>query len=329
MSGFDRIHGYLEITAGSGLRKHTMKKLKQHLPEPLRRTYRDLRAALLTLTLPAVRTFSQPEEEREASRQMSIIVPVKDSAGVVQRCFRSLERFAPYAEVIVVDDGSQLPETQRLFEDYCGRNHWTVIHHRQSQGHSRACEAGVQRSTRPYLCLLNSDTVVTPWSWLAARQAFEGDPTIGVTGPCTSHSATPQMLRKAMHCRHYWDDDQICAFASAHLSTVSPRSWVDIEQAGGFAFFIRRSLWDELGGFDLQLPDYGNESELCRRVSQRGFRIVWTQNSYIHHFGEQSYGRLFGGFLHQRSLLANQYIDRKYEAKRAGGAGLDSAGGGF
>ena len=220
-----------------------MKKLKQHLPEPLRRTYRDLRAAPSTLTLPAARTFSQPEEEREASRQMSIIVPVKNSAGVAQRCFGSLERFAPYAEVIVVDDGSQLPETQRLFDDFCGRNHWTVIHHRQSQGHSRACEAGVQRSTRPYLCLLNSDTVATPWSWLAAQQAFEGDPTIGVTGPCTSHSATPQMLRKAMHCRHYWDDDQICAFASAHLSTVSPRSWVDIEQAGGFAFFIRRSLW--------------------------------------------------------------------------------------
>lgn len=57
----------------------------------------------------------------------------------------------------------------------------------------------------------------------------------------------------------------------------------------GFALFIRRSLWEQAGGFDQRLPDYGNEMELCRRIAEEGYRLVWIRNSYIHHFGQQSY----------------------------------------
>jgi GT2 family glycosyltransferase len=164
---------------------------------------------------------------------------------------------------------------------------------------------------------LNSDTVITPWSWLAAKEAFEGDPAIGVTGPCTSHCATRQMIQRAMYCRHYWSDDQIFAFAQLHLSGLEPRQWVDMEEVGGFAFFLRQSLWKELGGFDVNLPDYGNESELCKRVLRRGLRIVWTRNSYIHHFGKQSYASTFGGKdrINERAVRTRQYIDQKYAAE--------------
>ena len=63
-----------------------------------------------------------------------------------------------------------------------------------------------------------------------------------------------------------------------------------VPRIGGFAFFIRRSVWIECGGFDPNLPDYGNENELCIRLEKAGSGIGWTRSAYIHHLSGQTYG---------------------------------------
>lgn len=288
-----------------------MSRLRKALPMPLRKAYWDVRAGLLSIGLPRGLTAVQPEREDAASQGISIIVAVKDAPIFLQRCLGSLEQYARRAEIIVVDDGSELKETLTLLDEYCTRNLWTLIRHDRSKGHSKACGAGAQVATRQYLCFLNSDTIVTPWSWWAAKDAFEADPRMAVTGPSTSWSATSQTIRRAAHCRHHWNDSQICAFAKTYVEGRPPRSWVDLPEAGGFAFFVRHNVWTQLGGMDPNLPDYGNESEFCKRVLRQGMRVVWTQNSYIHHFGEQSYGQLGEGFARERSRIAREYINRK------------------
>jgi GT2 family glycosyltransferase len=283
--------------------------LKRKAPEPLLKIYRAIRVELLSIGLPRAAEFTQPEDEREASRDMSIVVPVKDAPDVTRRCLLSLERFAPGAEVVIVDDGSESQATVAILDDFRLRNRWALIRHERSKGHSRSSEAGARIATRPYLCLLNSDAVVTPWSWRAAKDAFESDQQIGVTGPSTSYAATAQRIHRAMLCRHRWSDSQISAFAKEYVGEVQARSWVDLPEVGGHAFFIRRDLWERLGGFDANLPDYGNEVELCRRVVKLGMRVVWTQNSYIHHFGAQSYG---DEVFNERSGMALDYINTKH-----------------
>jgi GT2 family glycosyltransferase len=282
---------------------------KRKIPEALRKMYRDIRAELLSIGLPRDAEFTQSECEIEASRDMSIVVPVKDAPATTRRCLLSLERFASEAEVIVVDDGSELQATMAVLDEFRIRNRWTFIRHERPTGHSRACEAGARMATRPYLCLLNSDTVVTPWSWGAAKAAFESDQQIAVTGPSTSWSATAQTILRARHCRHYWNDSQICAFAKEYIAALKPRSWIDLPEVGGHAFFIRRDLWQHLGGFDPNLPHYGNEDELCMRIVERGMRVVWTENSYVHHFGAESYGD--EGFS-ERSRAGRAYINKKH-----------------
>lgn len=258
----------------------------------------------------------QPRSEAEASASISIIVAINDSPEVVHRCLASLEKFASRSEVIVVDDGSVLRQTLDLIEVFRARNGWKYIRHEVPRGHTKCCNEGARQSTRPYLCLLNSDTVITPWSWEGNKNAFESDSTVGVTGPSTSWAATRQMLTRAMHCRHYWSDNEINAFAYKTVADSRLKPCVDLSEASGCAFFIRRRLWEQLGGFDPNLPDYGNESELCMRVLNAGWRIVWVQGSYIHHFGRQSYGREEGS-LAPRWAAARRYIESKHSATKA------------
>jgi GT2 family glycosyltransferase len=154
---------------------------------------------------------------------------------------------------------------------------------------------------------------VTPWSWRALEKAFETDTTIGVAGPSTSSSRNEQTLDIAGHCRYYWNDSQICAFAE-RLTIDPPQPVIlDLPWISGFAFLIRRGLWEELGGFDRNLPDYGNEAELCKRATRLGYRTVWVRSSYIHHLGQQTYGESIGEQeIQLRKRTASEYIRNKH-----------------
>jgi len=286
----------------------------KHIPEPIKRMYRQIRALVLSLNLPKEGVFPQGELERKASNDISIIVPIHNSPReVTARCLHSLEVYAANAEVILVNDASEVEANVLIMKNAAAGNGWRLIAHEKCLGHSRACEAGSRLATRKYLCLLNSDTVVTPWSWAGAKEVFDSDPQIAVVGPSTSSAATQQTIRRADYCRYYWTDAQIYEFARRYVGKQASRSWVNLVVIGGFAFFIRRSVWEEMGGFDPKLPDYGNEGELCRRVAKRGFRMVWTRNSYIHHFGKQDYGRTMSKHaITQRASDAHEYIRSLY-----------------
>jgi GT2 family glycosyltransferase len=278
------------------------------------RTMRWMRARVITRSLSSdEHAYEQSPSDRLAAATMSVVVPIHDAPSIVKRCLESLERYAIDAEIILVDDSSKLPETLDIIRQFSDRKRWKLVSKVKAGGHSLACAAGAHHATRPYLCLLNSDTVVTPWCWRAIREAFESDPRIGLAGPSTSRSGNKQTLSVAADCRFEWSDNQICAFARRLQRVSIEPSIVDLPWIAGFAFFIRRTLWRELGGFDQNLTDYGNEFEFCRRAVITGHRIVWVRHGYIHHFGQQSYAQVMSmNEIQQRKLEGARYAYRKH-----------------
>lgn len=289
--------------------------LPHRLMDGMYQTRKEIRRLLFSRGLPRNRVFEQPLEHKLAGRPMSIIVPIHDAPLVTERCLASLERYASEAEVVLVDDASKLPDTIDMIREFSRRNGWKVISNAQAVGHSAACAAGVRVATRPYLCLLNSDTVVTPWCWRSIQEAFETDPSIGAAGPSTSASGNEQALDEAVPCRFHWNDSQICAFAERLTVTSTQPALLDLPWVSGFAFFIRRDLWEKLGGFDSNLPDFANEVELCKRIANLGYRAVWVRGSYIHHLGRQSYANEIGHHgIDSRLLAAYEYIRERHRA---------------
>jgi len=282
------------------------------IPEIVRSCYRYLRARVLSVDLWPRVPFSLQDEERHASEAMSIVVAVHDAPEDTRRCLNSLQAFGGNAEVIIVDDGSKLEPVKRMLDDFCSRNGWKLVRQDSALGHSRASEAGVSVSTRPYVCLLNSDTVVTPHSWLGIARAFNDSPQIAVVGPSTSYTPTLQCAWRAYYCCSYWSDGEVWRFAEKYVARHQQEPVVDLPWAGGFAFFVRRTVWDKLVGFDKNLPDYGNELEFCGRLKQCGLRVVWSKASYIHHLGAASYGRVLGfAAISERRQQADAYIRKQ------------------
>jgi GT2 family glycosyltransferase len=282
------------------------------LPRPVRDELRRLRVRALMHDFKRQSEIQQSIEDALASASVSIVVPVHDAPAVTKRCLASLEKYAPKAEIVLVNDGSRLLETSDIIRDFIGRNGWKLVQHEKPLGHSLASEAGASLTNRPYICLLNSDTVVTPWCWRLVQQAFALDQNIAVVGPSTSSSGNLQTLPVARYLRQHWNDNQICDFAMRLLSECKDAIVQDLTWASGFAFFIRRSVWEQLGGFDRNLPDFGNEVELCERVAAKGYRRVWVRNAYIHHLGGQSFGQSTPGeTIAARTEAAWTYIRQK------------------
>jgi GT2 family glycosyltransferase len=289
--------------------------LRTFLPEKAKAWYRTVRGALLSLDLRSCGAVALLEEERRVSGSISVVVAVHDAPAVTARCFRSLEAFQGNAEVVIVDDGSRLDQTKELLPGTCQRLGWKLITNETAVGHSRASEAGVAASSRPYVCLLNSDALVTGRSWLGIVRAFESSAKIAVAGPSTSYTPTPQQVSRAVKCRRYWSDEQVWCFAEKYVARHRQEPIVDLPFLGGFAFFVRRSAWDEAGGFDKKLADYGNEIEFCRRIKTLGYRLAWSKGSYIHHLGSESYGKTLGfRTIRERCLQAHSYIQTKWGA---------------
>jgi len=281
-------------------------------PRWARASYRSIRRWCLSFGLRSSGDFFLSAEERKASATMSVVIAVHDSPEVTERCLKSLERFGGESEIIIVDDGSQLQSTRCLLEEFSSRNGWRLIRNERAVGHSRASEAGVNTATRPYACLLNSDTVVTPRSWEGIVAAFDRSPKIAVVGPSTSQTVTAQVVPRAMYCRHDWSDEQIWDFGARYVDRHRDEELTDLPRVGGFAFFVRRTVWGELGGFDKNLPDYGNETEFCRRVLRLDLRVVWSKASYVHHLGSESYGRTLGlAEILRRGSEADAYVEKK------------------
>ena len=216
----------------------------------LRTAFHWARRHAITFGLPGSARFTQPQQEAEACRRISFVVAVHDAPEVTRRCLGSLSQYARTGEVILVDDGSRDPFTKRLLEEYVRDQGWPLVEHPSPLGHSRSCEAGASLATREFLCLLNSDTYVTPWGWSAIIDGFLRSDRVAVVGPSTSWATTAQRLVPAMHCRHFWTDSQIVGFADRHRRRTRNDDVVSLPEISGFAFFIRRAVWEQFGGFD-------------------------------------------------------------------------------
>jgi GT2 family glycosyltransferase len=99
--------------------------------------------------------------------------------------------------------------------------------------------------------------------WQASRRRF---PT--VTG--TIVRRTP--LRKLLHQRHHF-----------HLDEAPPAEPVEADWMLGGFLLLRRSMLDELGGFDERFRLYGEDIDLAYRAMQAGWERWYVPQAIVRH----------------------------------------------
>jgi N-acetylglucosaminyl-diphospho-decaprenol L-rhamnosyltransferase len=186
---------------------------------------------------------------------ISLIIVTYNSAALLPECLAAIaSTIYPNYEVLVVDNASSDGTPQLVAERY---PQVRLLPNSANIGFGPACNRGVLAANGELLVFLNPDVVVTPdWLSILARHMAE-QPDAGIICPQTLYP------------------DQSLPNAPAPVA--------DTATVPGCAMLVRRSAWQQLGGFDERYFLYWEDTDMCWRAWLLGWRVLEDFEAYVYH----------------------------------------------
>lgn len=233
--------------------------------------------------------------------KLSIVIVSWNVKKDLVNCLRSIGENPAYKsfEVIVIDNASTDSTVETVRNEF---PEIVVITNSQNLGFAAANNQGIEKSRGEYILLLNPDTIVQLNSLNVLIEFMDENEDVGICGPqLLNQNGTIQpsvrgfpTFRGALY-RH-------TIFKYLRLFRYEYKKWLmksfdhktkmDVDQVMGAALMIRQSIIDRIGVMDEGFFMYYEEVDLCYRIKQAGWRVVFVPTAVITHSGGQSSGQI-------------------------------------
>ncbi|WP_347929313.1 glycosyltransferase [Pseudomonas helvetica] len=213
---------------------------------------------------------------------VSIIIVCKDQLSVLQRCVESLLEKTAYSEyeLLLVDNGSESAQTLEWLSAMAqlGSDRLRVLTYPPQGNLAATRNFAAQQARGEYLLMLDPYVVVTRADWLGELLNHAQRPEVGVVGAklfnpdgCVLHAGLILGLQGPAASPFYADSLNAAGYMH-RLQVVQ-----DLSAVGADCLMVRKAIFESVGG--LQAQDFAltlNEVDLCLRVRQNGYLVVWT-----------------------------------------------------
>ena len=215
------------------------------------------------------RTFDTP---------VSIIIPTRNGRDILQPCVESiLARDHTGTEIIIVDNGSDDPETLAYLDDLADQGAARVLREPGEFNFSRINNVAASAATGDILCFLNNDTEVRSADWLNRARAFLSMDEVGIVGA--------RLLFPDGALQHFG----IALGMGEHRVAGVPHLGMDANLPGYFGkarllqevsavtaacMFMRKADFEAVGGFETELQVAYNDIDLCLKIRKKGLKIL-------------------------------------------------------
>ncbi len=233
--------------------------------------------------------------------KLSIIIVSWNVREDLLKCIRSIKKNRPSFsfEIIIIDNASTdgtIGMIQKHFSEIK-----LIINH-DNRGFAAANNQGLKISQGEYILFLNPDTILHPKSLDILVEFMDTNEDVGACGPklLNADGSTQNSVRcfpsfrGALH-RH-------TAFKFLGIFKGQYKKWVmhdfnndkqiDIDQVMGAALMIKKSIIEKVGIMDERFFMYYEEVDLCYRIKQAGWRIIFKPEAVITHLGGGSSGQI-------------------------------------
>lgn len=193
----------------------------------------------------------------------------------------------PNLEIVVGDNASTDGSVQFLKENY---PQVRIISNDRNYGFAGGYNKVLAKLNSDYFILLNSDVEVEA-GWIEPLiSLMETDPEIAAAQPKILSQANKDLFEYAGAAGGYIDryGYPFCRgriFDTVEADNGQYDTASEIFWASGAAFFIKRKNWIEMGGFDEDFFAHMEEIDLCWRMKNQGYRIMYCPNSSVYHVG--------------------------------------------
>ncbi|MCS7263876.1 MAG: glycosyltransferase [Armatimonadetes bacterium] len=218
---------------------------------------------------------------------VSIIVLNWNNLPYLRQCVDSVfAHTRPPFELIIVDNGSTDGSIRYLQELVRQHRNVKVILNERNIGAPAGRNCGLAVAEGDFIVFLDSDTVVTE-GWLdRLLRWMEIDPTIGMIG-LISNFASGQQIQV-----NYRNLKEMHEFAQKWCAQNLGSGW-EMPTLISFCVLMRRSVIDAIGGMDTRFGLIMHEDiDHSLRARVAGFRCWLALDSFVHHYGNRTSGRL-------------------------------------
>ena len=259
--------------------------------------------------------------------KVSIVIPVYNEWVVTHRCLWSILQYTDGDYEVIVADDCSTDETRNIADYVQGV---TVVRQEENQRFLKNCNRAAERARGEFLLLLNNDTTVTE-GWLPPLLQLFEKPDVGIVGPKLLFPNGK--LQEAGGI--IWQDASGWNYGRADDPSRPQYSYVrETDYVSGAALMVRRSLWQELGGFDETFaPAYYEDTDLCFSARQAGYKVLYQPaSSVVHYEGVTNGTDLAGGQKQYQVVNQQRFLDkwretldeRPFPQRRAGQSGQGS-----
>ncbi|MBI3301265.1 MAG: glycosyltransferase family 2 protein, partial [Deltaproteobacteria bacterium] len=232
----------------------------------------------------------------EGGMDLSVVVVSWNCKAELLNCLESIVCHARSGipEVLVVDNASRDGSAEAVRLRFPTVR---VIESGANLGFARAANLGLAAARGEYLLFLNPDTLVLTGALDAALHALQSRPTVGILGVrLLDAHGLPQpscgrfLSLSALLWVHIW---RFIAGQRAERRAGDGHLWsgTAVEETDwlvGAFLLCRRAVLQAVGGFDEDYFLYAEDMDLCYRVRQRGYRVLYFPEVAVIHLGNRS-----------------------------------------
>jgi GT2 family glycosyltransferase len=230
-------------------------------------------------------------------QKVAIIIPTKNCGDLLRQCIESIRATVKEADydIVVIDHESDEPETLEYLASL--GSSVQVLHYQGVFNFSAINNWAVARLDRAYSHYLfcNNDIEAIDEGWLERMLELAQQPSIGIVGAKLFYPDRESIQHAGVCVGLYGAAEHYGKRLRFPADPVEPGFGelllVNHEVAAVTAacLLIRRDAFEEIGGFDEAILVGFGDVDLCLRVGEQGYRIVFCPHAkLVHH---ESYTR--------------------------------------
>ncbi len=224
---------------------------------------------------------------------VSILIPNKDHQEDLEKCIRSIRQFGGYGpyEILILENNSSTPEIHSYYKKLQKEPDIRVLSCEGAFNYARVNNQGAAQAKGDYLLFLNNDTemakpdcilelmkyALLPEVGAVGAQLFYGDDTIQHAGVVLGYGGLAGHAFEGLARQK----------TTEHNEIICPRCCSAVTAA---CMMVRRSVFEQAGGFDEAFGVAYNDIDLCLRIRKLGKQIIYTPYAQLYHYESQTRG---------------------------------------
>ena len=223
---------------------------------------------------------------------ISIIIPFKDQFQLLKNCVESIITKTDYYnyELLLISNNSTAQTINSIHKDFSSNINIRLLEYNFHFNYSAINNWAVKKAKGEIIVFLNNDTKVINNEWLTNMIRVIQRPEVGAVGAqllypdnTIQHAGVVTGIgHVAGHIHRYFRSDD-----PGYMNRIICEQ--ELSAITGACLMISKELFNQIGNFDeINLPISNNDVDLCLRVRESGFKIIYTPFAKLYHYESKS-----------------------------------------